>query len=137
MWQLKDGAGSGSLTLMDSILHLPTASGSVPVFDHPEVVVAGLPEERSKGILGSVQAMFAEGIMSGDGDASGDIIEGFDVPFRLIPQDLLISSLVQAPVFYGDRPFAALQLMWPDRDGNFPGEKYAPSWLSDRQALSP
>jgi hypothetical protein len=105
-------------------------------FDHPEVIVAGLPEETSESVLSSVQAMLAEGVTYGDGDTSGDILEGFDVQFREIPQDLLISSLAQASVFYGDRPFAALQLVWPDRDGNFPGGKYAPAWLSDRQALS-
>ncbi|MFH9073552.1 DUF4262 domain-containing protein [Streptomyces alboflavus] len=105
-------------------------------FDHPEVVVAGLPEETSGSVLSSVHAMLAEGNAYGDGDTSGDILEGFDVQFRAIPQGLLTSSLAQASVFYGERPFSALQLVWPDGDGNFPGGEYAPAWLSDRQALS-
>ncbi|WP_190329251.1 DUF4262 domain-containing protein [Streptomyces venezuelae] len=105
-------------------------------FDHPDVVVAGLPEETSEGVLASVQAMLAEGIAYGDGDTSSDILEGFDVQFRAIPQDVSISNLAQASIFYGERPFAALQLFWPDGHGNFPGEENAPAWLSDRQALS-
>ncbi|MEW2355395.1 DUF4262 domain-containing protein [Spirillospora sp. NPDC029432] len=110
--------------------------GFGPSFDHPEVVVAGLPEETSKGVLSSVQAMLAEGITYGDGDTSGDVLEGFNVQFRAIPKDLMTSSLVQASVFYREREFAALQLVWPDRGGNFPGGEYAPAWLSDRQMLS-
>ncbi|QKG24628.1 DUF4262 domain-containing protein [Actinomadura verrucosospora] len=110
--------------------------GFVSSFDHPEVVVAGLPEETSESVLCSVQAMLAEGIAYGDGDRSGDILEGFDVQFRAAPRDLLISHLVQASAFYGEKQFAALQLVWPDRDGNFPGGERAPAWLSDRQALS-
>ncbi|MEQ4719501.1 DUF4262 domain-containing protein [Nonomuraea sp. B19D2] len=106
-------------------------------FDQPEVVVAGLPEETSGSVLSSVQAMLAEGLAYGDGDTSGDILEGFSVQFRAISQDLLNANLVQASVFYGERSFSALQLVWPDRDGNFPGEERAPAWLSDRQTLLP
>ncbi|MCS0639221.1 DUF4262 domain-containing protein [Streptomyces sp. LP05-1] len=106
-------------------------------FGHPEVVVAGLPEETSGSVLSSVQAMLADGGTYRDGDASGEILEGFNVQFRAISQDVLISNLVQASVFYGERSFDALQLLWPDRDGNFPDEEDAPAWLSDRQALLP
>ncbi|MEV0591182.1 DUF4262 domain-containing protein [Nonomuraea cavernae] len=105
-------------------------------FDHPEVIVAGLPEETSGSVLSSVRAMLAEGRTYGDGDVSDDILEGFTVQFRAIPQDLLIANLVQASVFYGERSFGGLQLVWPDRDGNFPGEEGTPTWLSNRQALS-
>ncbi|MBT0768251.1 DUF4262 domain-containing protein [Kineosporia sp. J2-2] len=106
-------------------------------FDHPEVIVAGLPEETSQNVLSSVRDMLAEGITYGDGDVSGDILQGLDVQFRAIPQDLLSSVLAQASEFYGGRSFTALQLVWPDRDGNFPGEEHAPVWLGERQALSP
>jgi len=106
-------------------------------FGHPEVVAAGLPEETSGSVLSSVQAMLADGGRYRDGDASDEILEGFNVRFRAISQDVLISKLVQASVFYGERSFDALQLLWPDRDGKFPGEEDAPAWLSDRQALLP
>ncbi|MFJ7899112.1 DUF4262 domain-containing protein [Streptomyces sp. NPDC096198] len=105
-------------------------------FDHPEVVVAGLPEETSKSVLSSVQAMLAEGVAYGDGDTSEDIVEGFCVQFRMIPQGISISNLAQASGFYGEKSFVALQMVWPDRDGNLPGGEQAPAWLSDRQALS-
>jgi hypothetical protein len=106
-------------------------------FGHPEVAVAGLSEETSEGVLTSVQAMLAEGHTYGEGDTSGDILEGFSVRFRGISQDLLNANLVQAAVFYGDRAVTALQLVWPDRDGNYPGDESAPDWLNDRQALTP
>ncbi|WP_405642589.1 DUF4262 domain-containing protein [Streptomyces uncialis] len=105
-------------------------------FDHPEVIVAGLPEETSGNVLGSVQTLLAEGCAYGEGDASSEILEGLSVQFRVIPEDLLKASLMQAVVFYGERTFSAVRLVWPDRDGNFPGEESAPAWLSDRQALS-
>ncbi|WP_327106321.1 DUF4262 domain-containing protein [Nonomuraea glycinis] len=105
-------------------------------FDHAEVVVSGLPEETSGSVLSSVQVMLAGGHAYRDGDISSDILEGFNVQFRAISQGLLIANLAQASVFYGKKPFGALQLFWPDSDGNFPGEEGAPAWLSDRQALS-
>ena len=71
----------------------------------------------------------------GAGDSSGEIPEGHPVRFREISRDLLGRTLVQAVVFYGDRDFAALQLVWPDRDGNFSSEEGAPAWLGERQAL--
>ncbi|WP_432039489.1 DUF4262 domain-containing protein [Streptomyces cucumeris] len=105
-------------------------------FGHPEVVVVGLPEEVSGDVLRYVQTVLAEGREHGDGDISGENLEGSRVQFRAVPQDLLVANLVQASTFYGETPFVALQLVWPDRDGNFPGEGNAPAWLSDRQALS-
>jgi hypothetical protein len=110
--------------------------GLASSFDHPEVLVAGLPRETSGGILGAVQAMIASGHTYADGDVSDDILDGFAVRFRSIPQDLLIGNLVQAAIFHGDRTFDALQLIWPDPDGKFPGEENATPWLADRQALA-
>ncbi|WP_159053425.1 DUF4262 domain-containing protein [Streptomyces regalis] len=111
--------------------------GFGPSFGHPEVVVAGLPEETSEGVLSSAQAMLAEGHTYGEGDVSGDILEGFSVRFRGVSRDLVNANLVQAEAFYGDRAFAVLQLLWPDRDGDYPCEESAPGWLNDRQALTP
>lgn len=111
--------------------------GFEATFNHSEVVVAGLSEETSESILNSVQSMVSLRQTYGEGDTSNDILEGFSVRFREIPQDLLAANLVQVAVFYGDRSFNALQLVWPDRDGNFPGEEGAPAWLTDRQALAP
>ncbi|MFJ4772472.1 DUF4262 domain-containing protein [Streptomyces uncialis] len=105
-------------------------------FDHPEVIVVGLPEETSGSVLGSVKAVLAEGLSCADGDESGEILEGLSVQFRAVPEDQLIANLAQASAFYGERHFAALQMFWPDREGNFPGEGNAPAWLSERQALS-
>jgi hypothetical protein len=109
--------------------------GFAASFDHPEVVVVGLPKETSEEILKSVQIMIAGGRAYEDGDLSDDILDGFPVRYRLISRGLLVANLVQAVVFYGDRVFDALQLLWPDRDGNYPGKENAPAWLTDRQTL--
>ncbi|MFI6393124.1 DUF4262 domain-containing protein [Nonomuraea sp. NPDC050540] len=105
-------------------------------FNHPEVVVAGLPQDVSENVLSSVHVALTEGVVYSAGDTSDRILEGVGVQFRAIPQDLLLSALAQASAFYAGEAFSALQLVWPDKDGNFPGEG-APAWLNDRQAILP
>lgn len=72
-----------------------------------------------------------------DGDVSDEVLEAFAVRFKELPVNSLSESLVQAVEFYGGQNFEALQLCWPDKDGNFPGDKDAPEWLNERQLLGP
>jgi hypothetical protein len=74
--------------------------------------------------------------MFSDGDVSDGVLEAFAVRFRAVPADFLSDVLGQAVVFYGCQNFEALQLCWPDKDGNFPGDDDAPAWLNERQFLS-
>ncbi|GLW13207.1 hypothetical protein Misp01_83350 [Microtetraspora sp. NBRC 13810] len=106
-------------------------------FGHPEVVVAGLPEGTSEGVLSAVHAELENGAVFSDGDVSDEVLEAFKVRFRVVPVDLLPGSLGQAVEFYGGRNFEAVQLYWPDRDGNFPGDEDASAWLNERQSLRP
>lgn len=128
------GAGSGYSILTR---HPPFAYtvGFMRTFGHPEIVVAGLPEETSGGVLGAVYGALDEGVTYGDGDVSDGILEGLSTCFQSVSLELVNSNLVQALNFYGDPSPNALQLLWPDRQGKFPGEDGAPSWLDARQSL--
>ncbi|WP_353961782.1 DUF4262 domain-containing protein [Streptomyces uncialis] len=133
------GQGWSWIWVFDSDAEQPPFAYSVGFgcsFNHPEVIVVGLPEETSGRVLSSVSAVLAEGRAYGGGDESGEILEGLSVRFRVVPADLLLANLVQASVFYGEGSFNALQVIWPDREGNFPDEESAPAWLSERQTLS-
>ncbi|MFJ9359380.1 DUF4262 domain-containing protein [Streptomyces mirabilis] len=111
--------------------------GFKATFGHPEMVVAGLPEGTSEGVLTSVLAELESGTTFSDGDVSDDVLEAFAVRFRAVPADSLFGILAQAFEFYGGQNFEALQLCWPDKDGNFPGDEDAPAWLNERQYLRP
>ncbi|GAA3867459.1 hypothetical protein GCM10023084_20690 [Streptomyces lacrimifluminis] len=111
--------------------------GFKATFGHPETVVTGLPEGTSEGVLGSVHAELESGATFSDGDVSDDVLEAFAVRFMAVSVDSLSDILTQAVEFYGGRNFEALQLCWPDKDGNFPGDEDAPAWLNDRQRLRP
>ncbi|MEU3093855.1 DUF4262 domain-containing protein [Streptomyces sp. NPDC006967] len=106
-------------------------------FGHPEVVVVGLPEAVSEGVLNAVHAELAEGSRYGDGETSTEILDGCAVKFRAIRPDLAAANLVQAEVFNRGSKFEAVQLMWPDKFGNYPDSQGAPAWLGERQALAP
>lgn len=109
--------------------------GFKATFGRPETVVVGLPEGTSEGVLSSVCAELESGASFSDGDVSDDVLEAFSVRFMAVSEDFLSNTLTQATEFYGGQNFEALQLYWPDGDGNFPGDKNAPSWLNERQRL--
>ncbi|MEU6352233.1 DUF4262 domain-containing protein [Streptomyces sp. NPDC047072] len=109
--------------------------GFTATFGHPEVVVVGLPEDASVSVLQAVEAELAEGVRYQDGSSSDEILNGFPVRFQRVPEELSSVNLVQASNFYAGKIPSALQLIWPDRDGNYPGGPGTPTWLNDRQAL--
>lgn len=57
--------------------------------------------------------------------------------FEAVSPDVQSKFFAQAVEFYGDQKFESLQLYWPDKDGNFPNDEYAPAWLNARQRLKP
>ncbi|MEV8127867.1 DUF4262 domain-containing protein [Streptomyces sp. NPDC085944] len=109
--------------------------GFAATFGHPEIVVAGLPEGASEGVLSSAHAELESGAIFSDGSVSDGVLEAFAVRFRSVSVSAQPDVLVQATEFYGGREFEVLQLCWPDKDGNFPGDPGASAWLNARQSL--
>ena len=108
--------------------------GFIQTFSHPEVVVVGLPESTSHAVLKAVFDSIESDARYTVGSVSDEILDGFSVRFDDVPSTLAAKNLVQAFVFNSGEA-DVLQLVWPDRDGNFPGDDGAPDWLKERQEL--
>ena len=90
-------------------------------FNHAEVIVFGLSLDATRGIVNAVGEEIRRGLRFGDGDRSGEIVEGFPVEFRAVAPEFHDEYFGQALKVYGET-FAALQCVWPDRHGTFPGQ---------------
>lgn len=93
-------------------------------WDHPEMIVVGLQSELAHGILSSAITGIKEGKKYGPGKYQ-DLIsdpEGapMDALIRVVPTPG--RPLNWARMFHGKNE-SALQIMWPDENGKFPGEK--------------
>lgn len=89
--------------------------------DHPELVIAGLPPEAAHDVLAAAVGLVKSGTPLTPGRDFEDIVTGYPVRFRDVDQDRCKHPLSVTTRFYGRR-VPALQLVWPDPHGLFPGE---------------
>lgn len=88
----------------------------------PELTVSGLGPEQAMAILNTAAQQhcrqeFTAGSLAEEIAANG-------VVFRVIDAPDVVMGIGQR--LYGGRPLRALQIVWPDREGHFPGD---PGWL--------
>jgi hypothetical protein len=89
--------------------------------DHPELVITGLPPAAAHGVLAEAVEVIRSGTPLAPGRDYAGIAAGFPVRFRDVDQDACRHPLSVTTRFYGKR-VPALQLVWPDPQGRFPGE---------------
>jgi hypothetical protein len=106
-------------------------------YGHPELLLIGLPPEVAEDVLGEVIELVAGGARFAHGEASSDVLRGFDVRFVAVPADVEGDWLQLPRWLYSaaDRPFPCLQVVWPARNGRFPGQKGSPTWMPRRQPV--
>ncbi len=93
----------------------------------PELIIAGLPDQTAGWLLNTA-AKRSLGVEIKAGDVIDDIAT---VPFRVI--DAPSAEVNLARHLYGLSRVTALQLVWPDDKGHYPGD---PGWsLGDAQPL--
>lgn len=103
---------------------------------HPELVIVGLTGEQSHAIAQSAIADIRGGHVFAAGTRSDALLEGYDVRFEAVDVDAWSEWLQQAHWFYGDEPWSVLQVIWPDRNGHFPGDADYDDVASPQQVLS-
>lgn len=89
-------------------------------YGHPELLMRGLPFKTMQGLLNDLaQPVKEHGRRYQPGERVPEIIRDYDVLLHgpIDPRD---GELFQAIYLYGQ--IDALQVLWPDRDGRFPGE---------------
>jgi hypothetical protein len=89
--------------------------------DHPELVITGLPADAAHGVLAAAVDVIRGGTPLVPGRDYEGIAAGFPVRFREVDQDNCTHPLSVTTLYYGKR-VPALQLLWPDPEGRFPGE---------------
>ncbi len=89
-------------------------------FDHPEVIVFGLPPEVAEELLDAVADEAADGAkFAADGQHDG-LLHGYPVKFFDVPTSCYPRYLETARWAHEGDSFACLQLVWPDKQGRWP-----------------
>lgn len=106
-------------------------------FGHPEVLVLGLPPEVCEDVLGEIIEGVAVGRTFADGDEADDILRSHPMRFVAVPDDARSPWLDLGAWLYGslaDGP-PVLQVLWPAKNGRFPGQKGSPTWMKKHQPV--
>jgi hypothetical protein len=107
-------------------------------FGHPELICLGLRTKLMHAMFASCVDMIRHGAPPPVGVPFAGVVEGFDVQLRPVrAPDSYRQHLGYAIWFHGGREFPVLQLMWPDKQGRFPGDPDADPMLATRQPLLP
>ncbi|MCU1244707.1 MAG: hypothetical protein JWN02_617 [Acidobacteria bacterium] len=97
-----------------------TSIGLYRKFNHPEIVVVGLPPETANKVIDAVAESVSEGKSFEANTIHADILARHDVAFVAVSREFFEDYVRPAVGFYGNDEFPALQLVWPDRAGKFP-----------------
>ena len=93
---------------------------------HPELIVLGLPPKIANGMLWNLYRRVEEGEQFADGDQVSEILDGYDVRLRALPPDGRPLNVSRR--YYQVDELPTLQVLWPDAEGNFPGEGCKPEY---------
>ena len=103
-------------------------------FEHPEVVVFGLPVETMHGIIDVIGEEVRSGGSFPPDSESARILEGYTCSLMPVERCWYRPLLGYAMWFYRGADFPVVQCLWPDRDGFLP---HHPAFDSDLIGLQP
>jgi len=89
-------------------------------YEHPEVLIYGLPRERAHQLVNDLGEKVRQGVTYVAGNTYDDILRDYRCTFRAIPSSQYAEHLGWAMWFYEGRGFPALQLVYPDAEGRWP-----------------
>jgi hypothetical protein len=108
--------------------------GLFETFQHPEVIIFGLPLKIMHRTLNCVGELVRGGLTLTPGGASSEVIENYEVRFETVAKRHF-RLFGYAMWFYEVDDFPTLQSLWPGASGDFPGDSDAPEWLTRAQPL--
>lgn len=91
-------------------------------YQHPEVIMLGLPHEVMHAVLNLIGKAVKDGHRFAPGHRSRAFFDGHDCAFVGFPARAYEDFLGYARWFYEGDGFPALQCVWPDASGRFPWE---------------
>lgn len=87
--------------------------GVEETWGHPEFILFGLDPDMSDRVLRGVVALVRQGSLQAGAPHAGMQVEGAGVVFEDVDRETAVSRMVQTRDYYGERPFRALQVIWP------------------------
>ena len=90
-------------------------------FDHPEVVVFGLPQQVAHWVINELMSRIRSGERFAAGSSAMGLLEGgFICQFKAVERSWYEALLGRAQWFYRCDEFPAVQCVWPDKQGRYP-----------------
>jgi hypothetical protein len=109
--------------------------GLTETFGHPEIMIFGLNNKTSHGILSDCVQMIRDGAtLQPDVEYSDVLGGGYKVTFKRVRTECLSEYFGAAVRFYGSKTFSGLVLFWPNKEHLFPWQEA--SSLAQREALN-
>jgi len=107
-------------------------------FGGPELIVVGLRTEVMHGMLNDCGERMRAGETLPVGTPFSGVLEDYDVLLRPVTSPESYREYVGYGLwFYGGPNFPLLQLVWPDKEGRFPGQEGANPFMKTQQPLLP
>ena len=104
-------------------------------FQHPEVIVLGLPIEVSRPLIQRIALAVKAGERFQHAHEAAGVLDDFDVFFRQVDLPQVADYLAAACWFYRRGEFPVLQCVWPDARGKYPWHPCFPLALKVRQPI--
>ena len=98
-------------------------------FEHPELLIFGLPLETMHQMLNTAGEAVRAGQAYTAGQSTDDILQGYSCTFRAVPRNHYEAYLGSARWYYESDEFPVLQLIWPDREHRYPWEAPVDAWI--------
>jgi hypothetical protein len=92
-------------------------------YSHPEVICFGLKTDIGHAIINDVAAAIQGGEVINDGKIYNEFFQDSRATFLKVDSQNIDDYFGAALNYYGNDHFEALQLIWTDRNDNFPWEK--------------
>jgi uncharacterized protein DUF4262 len=104
-------------------------------FEHPELIVFGLPLDTMHLMLNAAGEAVRAGRAYAVGQSYDDVLNGYSCTFRPVPRRHYEAFLGYARWYYRGDDFPALQLVWPDREHRYPWAAPADAWIRTGQPV--
>ncbi len=104
-------------------------------FNHPEVLILGLPHELMHQMINEMAERIKAGARFAAGQHHPDLLSDYDCLFVEVEKKYFDDYVGQALDYYRKRPFGVLQCLWPDKRHLFPPDAGFPEELRWKQNL--
>ena len=104
-------------------------------YGQPEFIIFGLPVETAHSILSLVADAAASGKPIDVSQPSSTLIKNYEVVFVPVPRDQFSEYLGSVIWWEQGKDFAAVQIIWPDKNGLFPWHLNAPESFKMSQPI--